>query len=127
MNLILFEERRNAWVAAGLSILSLFLSVVGVYGIVSLVTSRRIREIGIRIALGAPQADVIRLVIGRVWKLAAAGIGLGIWGGVFAGRLLQQRLHGVQPFDVWSILLGASSLFAAATLAAAVPSWRAVH
>ncbi len=127
MNLILFDERRNAWVALGLSTLALFISVVGVYGIVSLVTSRRVREIGIRMALGAPQMDVAALVVGRVWRLAAMGICLGTLGGLLAGRLLQDHLHGVPYVDGWSILIGASVLFAAATLAAVIPTWRALH
>jgi predicted permease len=125
LNVILYDQRRDAWVAVGISALALFLGIVGVYGVVSLVTKRRTREIGIRIALGAARGEVLRLVLGRVLRLTACGVILGAIGGVFAGQMLQSRLHGVGATDPVSILIGASMLFAAATFATMVPSWRA--
>jgi len=125
LDLILYDQRRDASVALGISVLALFLGIVGVYGIVSLVTKRRTREIGIRMALGAARSEVRRLVLGRVLKLAAVGVVIGIVGGGLAGQMLRSRLHGVSSTDPVSIVIGASMLLAAATIATLVPSWRA--
>jgi len=127
LNLILFEQRRDAWVAVGISLLALFLGIIGVYGVVSLVTKRRTREIGIRMALGAARSEVLRLILARVLKLTAAGVITGAICGLVAGRLLAARLHGVTPGDPLNILTAGFVLFAAATLAALLPSLRAAH
>jgi predicted permease len=125
MHLVLFDERRDAIVAACLAGLSLFLSVVGVYSVVSLVTKRRIREIGIRFALGATRPEMVRLVVLRTWTVTVFGIVIGACGGGVIGRLLQSRLHGVASFDSLSIAIAGLMLFACATVASVLPSWRA--
>jgi ABC-type antimicrobial peptide transport system permease subunit len=101
------------------------LSVIGVYSVVSLVTKRRIREIGIRFALGATRRQVIRLVLARVWIVTVLGIISGAAGGAVVGNLLRSRLHGVPSFDPFSVAIAAVMLFSSATVASVLPSWRA--
>jgi putative ABC transport system permease protein len=127
MEMILYEERRDASIGVAVSVVSFFLGVVGIYGVVSLLTARRMKEIGIRIALGAKRSDVLRLVFGDVLRLTAIGAGLGIAGGVIAGRLLQSRLHGVRSADPWNLVIGASIFVAGAVLASLMPTVRATH
>jgi predicted permease len=124
---LLAEERRDALVAGAAGLLALALGSVGVYGVVSLVTLRRTKEIGIRIALGARRGDVLRLVLGSGARLALAGCVLGGLAGLAATRLLASRLHGVSSTDARSFALGASCLLVAALLAGALPALRAVR
>ncbi len=127
MNRLLYEDRRNAWVALAIAILALTLGAVGVHGVVSLITVRRTREIGIRLILGARRGQLLGLLLGKGLRLALAGVVLGIAGGIAAGRLLASQLHGLDPVDPWSIVLGAVACAAVAVSASFLPVWRAVH
>ena len=77
MQLLLYEERRNSWIALAIACLAMTLGAVGVHGVVSLVTARRTKEIGIRVVLGAGRAELLRLLLGRGVGLAAAGAAFG--------------------------------------------------
>ncbi|HET8645312.1 MAG TPA: FtsX-like permease family protein, partial [Vicinamibacteria bacterium] len=125
--LVLFDERRDAWIAGAVGLLGLALGATGVYGVLSLVTARRTREIGIRMALGARRPDVLRLVFGRGLRLAAVGCGLGVALGLAATRLLGSRLHGVAATDPLSFAAGVAALLAAALLATSLPALRAAR
>jgi predicted permease len=125
MNLLLFEDRRNAWVALAIAILALTLGAVGVHGVVSLVTLRRTREVGIRLVLGARRGQLLRLLLDKGLRLALAGVVLGIAGGIAAGRLLRSQLHGLNPVDPWSLVLGAIVCLSVAVAASFLPVWRA--
>lgn len=127
MQRLLYEDRRNAWVALGIAWLALTLGAVGVHGVVSLVVARRMKEIGIRIVLGAGRREVTRLMLGRGVRLAAAGAALGIAGGVAAGRLLANQLHGIDPADPWSFVLATVVCLTVALTANFVPVWRATR
>jgi predicted permease len=123
----LFEERRDAAVAGAVAAVGLGLSAVGLYGVMSLVTARRTREIGIRLALGARRGHVLGLVLGRGAGLALAGAALGAGLGAAASRLLGSRLHGVDSIDPLSFGLGTACLLAAALAACALPALRATR
>jgi predicted permease len=127
MNLLLYEDRRNAWVALAIALLALTLGAVGVHGVVSLVTARRTKEIGIRVVLGAGRGQLLRLLLGRGVRLAVTGAALGIAGGVAAGRLLRSQLHGIDPADPWSLVLGTVICVTVAIGASFVPVWRAAR
>jgi predicted permease len=127
MNLLLYEDRRNAWVALAIAILASMLGAVGVHGVVSLVTVRRTREIGIRLVLGARRGQLFRLLLDKGLRLALAGVVLGIAGGMAAGRVLRSQLHGLNPIDPWSIVLGAIVCLTVAVAASFVPVWRAAR
>jgi putative ABC transport system permease protein len=127
MNLLLYEDRRNAWVALATAALALTLGAIGVHGVVSLVTARRTKEIGIRVALGAERGQLFRLLAGKGFMLTLVGVGLGIGGGMAAGRLLQNQLHGIGPADPWSFVFGTLVCVFVALLANLVPVWRAAR
>jgi predicted permease len=125
MNLLLYEDRRNAWIGLAIAMLAVALGAVGVHGVISLVTARRTREIGIRVALGAERRQLISLLLGKGVTLAVIGAALGIAGGLAAGRFLENQLHGVDPADPWTIVLGTMVLVTIAVAASFTPAWRA--
>jgi hypothetical protein len=127
MDLLLYEERRNAWIGLAIALLALALGAVGVHGVVSLVTARRTKEIGLRVVLGADRRQLLWLLLGKGVRLAIVGAVLGIAGGLAAGRLLQNQLHGVEATDPWSIVLGTAVLVTVALAASFAPAWRAAR
>lgn len=84
-------------VTAGMALL---LGLVGIYGVISYIVTLRTREIGIRLALGAQIAEVQRMLLGRVFALASAGIVLGIAGAAMLARLMETLVFGVTPHDL---------------------------
>jgi predicted permease len=122
---ILFEQRRDAHIGASVGVLGLLLGMVGLYGVMSLVTVARTKEFGVRMALGAQRSDVLRLVLGRAVGLAVAGTILGVATGLAGARLLESRLLGVAATDAVSFAGGAMCLLAAALAASAIPAYRA--
>jgi ABC-type antimicrobial peptide transport system permease subunit len=122
---ILFEQSRDAQLGASVGLLGLLLGMVGLYGVISLVTVARTKEIGVRIALGARRFDVLRLVLERGVRLALAGAALGVAASLAGARVLASRLHGVSSTDAASFAGGALGLLAAALLASAIPALRA--
>ena len=105
--------------------LALTLSAIGIYGVLSYLVSRRTREIGIRVAIGAQRADVIRMVLGSGLSLALIGIGIGIALAFGITGLLRGLLHGVTPADPATFAGVAVLLTAVAIVASTVPAWRA--
>jgi len=105
--------------------IALLLACVGVYGVLAYLTSRRIPEIGVRIALGANSSNVLWMVLRQ--SLAMIGIGsiLGIAGGVVAGRVLQRVVAGVRNEEPFTFALVVLVLIAAALLASLAPALRA--
>jgi putative ABC transport system permease protein len=93
----------------GFAGLSLLLAVVGVYGVLSAIMTTRVREVGLRVALGASRWNIIQLVVGRGLALTTIGLFIGVGGALGTGRLLQGFLFGVTPAD--PIALGASAGF----------------
>ena len=118
-------HRYPAWLISIFAVSALLLGVVGLYGVVSYSVSQRTREIGVRMALGAPRGNVLSLVLGNGLRLAAIGIAAGVIGAVLAGYLLRSVLFGVQPWDVATLLLVAGILSAVCVLASYVPARRA--
>jgi putative ABC transport system permease protein len=98
--------------------LALVLSTVGLYGVLSYSALRRLREIGIRLALGAQRADILRLVLGEGVRLLGLGLALGLAGVFAAAQVLRSFLFEVSPLDP-SVSLGVSVLLIAAALTAA--------
>jgi putative ABC transport system permease protein len=119
--------RATASLAALLGLIGLILTALGVYGVVAYRMSRRTREIGIRIALGAHPPDVLRLVMREGAQVAAAGIVLGLPIALGATRLLSSLLFRVSAWDAWSFAAAAVALAAALCAATAVPAWRATR
>ncbi len=105
--------------------LALVLTVVGLYGVVSYSVSQRIHEIGIRMALGAAQPEVMRLVLRQGLRLALAGTAIGFAAAVLLTRLLRSILFGVRPTDPLTFAGVALLLTATALLASYIPARRA--
>ncbi|MGH9495054.1 MAG: ABC transporter permease [Candidatus Sulfotelmatobacter sp.] len=106
---------------------ALVLGVVGIYGVLSFLVSRRRREMGVRLALGAQRSDVLLLIMKEGGKFAAAGIGLGLIGAFFVAKLLATQLYGVSAVDPITYL-SVSAVVAIVTLAACyVPARRAMQ
>ena len=105
--------------------IAIFLSAIGLYGVIAYMVSQRTREIGIRMALGAESADIRRLVLSRGAVLAGAGLVLGLLGAVAGTRMLEESLYGVTPGDPVSFAIGAVALLAIALTACSAPARRA--
>jgi len=127
MRTVLYEERRDAWIAAGTGALALLLTTVGLYGLTAMVTSQRTREIGIRMVLGASRREIVYLVVGRGLNLALAGSVAGVLGGLAVSRYLESRIHGIDSHDPLSFALGAGIGIAVGLLAGLVPALRAAR
>jgi predicted permease len=111
---------------AAMGMMGLALSIVGLYGLVAYAASRRTREIGIRMALGADRAAVLRMVLTQGIVLATAGLVVGLLASVGTGELLKGTFtSGDKTRDVTSLLLVAPVVFAVTALAAYIPARRA--
>ena len=121
------SPRFTGFLLATFAGVALALSAIGIYGVLSYLVSRRTREIGIRVAIGAGRADVLRLILGRGLLLALAGVVLGLGGAALVTRFMQTLLHGVNPMDPLTFAVVAGVLSLVALLASLVPAWRATR
>jgi len=130
-----FEELFSFWsgisavatsIAFGLGGLALVLAAVGVYGVMATVVGRRVREIGIRLALGAGKADVLRLMLARSMRPIAIGAALGTLACFAVARLLPALLFGVGALDLYALAGAAVAVLGAGFLASAIPARRAM-
>jgi ABC-type antimicrobial peptide transport system permease subunit len=104
---------------------ALLLASVGLYGVISYLVGQRTQEIGVRIALGAQRADILRLVLARGLKMAFGGVALGLVAAVGLTRLLEKMLYGVGANDPATFTVIALLLMTVALVACLVPAWRA--
>jgi putative ABC transport system permease protein len=119
------EVSLSASLVLGFAVLSLILASVGLYGVLSYLTTQRTAEIGVRMALGAPREEVLRLMLGDGLRPALYGLTLGLAASVGAVRLIQSMLYGTEPLDPAIFVSVAASLLIVAVLACLVPAWRA--
>jgi predicted permease len=121
------SQRLAMGLAAMFGIVALFLSILGVYGVLAYIVAQRTREFGIRIALGSTPRRIFRLVFNEGVLLIGAGLTLGVGGALAIGRALEGHVYGVRPSD--PIVLGAVALSTAlvALLACVVPAHRATR
>jgi putative ABC transport system permease protein len=107
------------------AVLALLLASVGIYGVMAFAVTQRTQEIGIRMALGARAADVLKLVVKHGMKLALVGTVLGLLGSWAVTRFMQKLLVGVQPTDLLTFSVVSAFLLAAAFIACYLPARRA--
>jgi putative ABC transport system permease protein len=119
--------RAAAYLFSAFGLLALLLATIGVYGLKAYEVSRRTREIGIRIALGATSRDVARLVLGEGAKTTLVGVGVGLLCAAGTARLVSGLLYRVRPFDPAIMSLAVFVLAGAAMLACYVPARRAAR
>jgi putative ABC transport system permease protein len=121
----LAERRFQMSLVTLLSVLALVLAVVGIYGVTSYSVARRTREIGLRVALGAQQRDVLRSVLVEGLRPVLVGLALGIAGAQVGALWIRTALFGIGPLDPTALIGVAGVLLLTATLACYLPARRA--
>jgi predicted permease len=116
-----------AALSATLAILALVLACTGVFGTVAYTVSRRVREIGIRVALGAAHADVLRLIVRQGMRPVVAGMAIGLPGAAAVSTVLASMLFGMSPYDPLSFVIAPCVLFAIALFACYIPARKALR
>jgi predicted permease len=122
---LMVSERLLATLAGFFSAAALLLASVGLYGVIHFAAAQRTREIGIRIALGAPRGSVARMMVADTSVPVIVGVAAGIGGGAALARYLSSQLFGVKPTDFWSLAAPVACILAAAAAAALPPAVRA--
>jgi putative ABC transport system permease protein len=123
----LVRERLLAMLSVFFGVLALVVAGIGLYGMTSYTVGRRRTEIGIRMALGADAAGVVRLVLRRVATLIGLGVGIGVLMSLWASRFVGSLLYGVEPRDPVSVFAAAVVLTAIGALAAWLPARQAAR
>ena len=123
----LYTARMGAWLLAVFGGLALLLAVIGIYGVLSFTISRRTREMGIRLALGAEARDVFLLVVRDGMLLVGVGIVVGLGGGLLGARSLASFLYSVPTSDFPTFSTMTAALAAVALVACVIPARRAMR
>jgi putative ABC transport system permease protein len=121
----LTQRRLTTILMAGFSALALVLAAVGMYGVVAYGVTQRMREFGIRIALGSTPREVVQLVLSQELSMALTGAAVGIGLAIGAGGVMRSLVYAVATRDVLSVLAATLVLFALAAIASYIPARRA--
>ena len=121
----LSEPRFNTLLLGSFAGLALLLAAIGIYGVVSFLVTQRTHEFGIRMALGAQTANVLRLVLGRAMLLALIGVGSGLLASLALTRLMKDLIYGVGPTDPVTLIAVAVLLAVITFIASYIPARRA--
>ena len=119
------EERFRMTLVAGFAATAILLAALGVYGLMAFATTQRMREFGLRLALGATPRRVLVTVMRDGFRLAAIGLGVGLSAAVLVARAMRQMLFGIGPFDPVTFAAMACVLLVSAGLATFLPARRA--
>jgi len=119
--------RLGATLFSAMGLLALAMATAGLIGVVSYVVTQRVREMGVRLALGGTRAMVARLVIVDALRMSGIGVACGVIGALAAGPLIASMLFQVAPYDVASLVGACAILLATTVVAAAWPAWRAAR
>ena len=120
-------QRFNMFLLAAFAALALLLAAVGIYSVLAYSVRQRSREIGLRVALGARMADVLRRVVVDGMKPTLLGIAIGIGASLMLGRLLSTLVYGVHAADAATFAAVSTLLVAVGLLASVLPAWRATR
>jgi putative ABC transport system permease protein len=120
-------HRFRAAIVATFSVLALVLAMVGIFGVLAYSVEQRTREIGVRIALGATAASLLRLVMGGAARVVAIGGVIGLVAAALLARTISTFLFGVEPFDPTTFGVVGLILALTAAIATAAPAWRATR
>ena len=108
-----------------IGVVAIALATVGIYGLVAYSVRLRVREIGIRMAIGEPRSGVVRRYLAIGTRVGLAGAVAGVLASLLAVRLMSSLLFGVASTDVWSLGFATIVVLALTIAAAAIPAWRA--
>jgi predicted permease len=125
LNRRLANERMLSFLSVGFALLATILAIVGLHGVLAFIVARRTREIGIRIALGAQQGAVVRLVMREMLVVILLGLTAGVTVAYLCGSYVETQLFGVKAGDRLVFAVCVVTLLAAALLASFAPAWRA--
>ena len=114
-------------IATAFGAVALFLSAIGIYGVLAYGVSQRRREIGIRMALGSSAREVFGLVLGDGARMVGIGLFVGLAGGYLVGKTMEKQLYEVQPLDPVVVSLVVVLLVAVACVATIIPARRAAR
>jgi putative ABC transport system permease protein len=123
----LLRERLIAQLTGFFGVVALLLAAVGLYGVLSYLTVRRAKEIGIRMALGSTRSRVVRMIAGEAVMLVSIGLAIGIVLSLAAGRLAASMLYGLRPEDPFTLAAGVVVMAAIAGIASGLPALRAAR
>ncbi len=122
-----YLHRSSAWLVGGFAFLALVLGVVGLYGVIAYSVSRRTREIGVRMALGAQRGAVYQLIMKEAAWLIGIGIGAGLVSSIGAATLIRGLLFGVRSWDAETLATVAALLAMSALMATYIPARKAAQ
>jgi predicted permease len=125
INNSLSSERMIASLSAVFGFLATLLAVIGLYGVMAYTVAQRTREVGIRMALGAAQGNVIWMVMREVLVLVAVGVAAGVPASLALTKLVKSQLFGLSPHDPATLALATIALATVACAAGYIPAWRA--
>jgi putative ABC transport system permease protein len=126
------EPELRTWVQ-GATLFSLFgalalvVATIGVYCVLAYAVNQRVHELGVRITLGAPRAQLVRLVLGQSMRSLVVGAACGIGLTLLLGRLVSSMLYGIAPTNPWVLAASGIALLLSGALGSAVPAWRATR
>jgi predicted permease len=120
-------QRFRAFLLTAFAGVALMLAMAGVYGVMSYVTTQRMSEMGLRMALGAGPSSLLMLILGRVLWLGVGGLVIGLAGAMAASRALAGMLFGLQPLDFGTYALVSAVVLAVTALSALGPAWKATR
>jgi ABC-type antimicrobial peptide transport system permease subunit len=123
----LAPRRFNTWLVAVFGFLAMLLAAIGVYGVISRGVAQQTRELGVRIALGAQPADVLRLVLWNGLKIVAIGLSIGLAASLAATRVMSSLLYDVSATDPLTFAAVGALLIAVALAACWIPARRATR
>jgi putative ABC transport system permease protein len=119
------QPRFTTLLLSGFGALALLLVAIGIYGVISYSVAQRTNEVGVRMALGGQQRDILWLVVGQGFRLVLVGVAVGLEMAVVFTRLMSTLLFNVRPGDPLTLLLGTAVLLTTAIIANVMPAWRA--
>ncbi len=121
------RRRLTASILGAFAVAALLLAAVGLYGVISYSVTQRMREFGVRAALGAVTGDLVRLVFTQVAGWIVIGVAAGAVAGLAAGKLVSAQLYGITQTDPWAFGASAVLLAIVGGMAAFAPTWRAAR
>src|SRR5262249_26868090 len=122
---VMERPRFNALLLGLFAAMGVLLAAIGLYGVMAFLVSQRTQEIGVRMALGATPAVIVKMVLSRAGAWTLAGVAVGLAGSLFAVRAIQSMLFEVPARDPWTFTVAVPALGVIALGAAWIPSLRA--